>query len=367
MTPRSFGFVARLVLMLLVALGATGAGAQRVIAQAADCAAPSGAASPAASPDAGTEASPVAGGGAGIDVAFIPKAVSIPYFASSFKGAEEAAAETGGTVRQVGPDQADAAGQVQFIQTVTQEAPQAIAVSANDPNALAPSLQEARSQGIKVVSFDSDVAPEARDLFINQAVAEDIGRIQVQIIARQIGCEGEIAVLSAASTATNQNAWIEFMRDELTKPGYENITLVEVAYGDDVQQTSYDKTLELLTAYPDLKGIISPTSVGIVAAAQALEAEGRTDVALTGLGLPNDMRAYVESGTVKEFALWNPIDLYYLTYYAAAALVNGEITGAPGDTFTAGRLGSYTVGENGVVLLGPPFIFNADNIDDFDF
>ena len=367
MTHRSFGLVARLMLMVMVALGALGTVGQRAVAQAADCAAPSGDASPAASPEAGGGASPVATGGAGIDVAFIPKAVSIPYFASSFKGAEEAAAETGGTVRQVGPDQADAAGQVQFIQTVTQEAPQAIAVSANDPNALAPSLQDARSKGIKVVSFDSDVAPDARDVFINQAESEGIGRTQIQIIGRQIGCEGEIAVLSAASTATNQNAWIEFMKDELTKPGYENMSLVEVVYGDDVAQTSYDKTLELLTAYPDLKGIVSPTSVGIVAAAQALEAEGRTDVALTGLGLPNEMQPYVESGTVKEFALWNPVDLYYLTYYAAAALVNGEMTGAPGDTFTAGRLGSYTVGEGGVVLLGPPFIFDIDNVADFDF
>ena len=366
MTQRSFGFATRLLLMLLVALAAMGTGAQRAVAQAADCAAPSGDASPAATPESAAAASPAAGG-AGVDVAFIPKAVSIPYFASSFKGAEEAAAETGGTVRQVGPDQADAAGQVQFIQTVTQEGPQAIAISANDPNALAPSLQDARSQGIKVVSFDSDVAPDARDVFINQAESEDIGRIQVQIMGRLLGCTGEIAVLSAASTATNQNAWIEFMEDELTKPGYEDMTLVEVVYGDDVQQTSYDRTLELLTAYPDLKGIISPTSVGIVAAAQALEAEGRTDVQLTGLGLPNDMQAYVESGTVQEFALWNPVDLYYLTYYAAAALVNGEMTGAPGDTFSAGKLGGYTVGEGGQVLLGPPFIFDIDNVADFDF
>ena len=135
-----------------------------------------------------------------------------------------------------------------------------------------------------------------------------------------------------------------------------------------MSQTSYDKTLELLTAYPDLKGIVSPTSVGIVAAARALAAERRTDVALTGLGLPNDMQPYVESGPVKEFALWNPVDrYYYLTYYAAAALVNGEIKGAPGGTFTAGRLGSYTIGENGVVLLGPPFIFDINNVGEFDY
>jgi len=188
----------------------------------------------------------------------------------------ELAARLHELVRQVGPNQADVAGQVQFIRTVTQGAPQAIAVSANDPKALAPSLQGARSQAVKVVSFDSDVAPDARDVFINQVESAGIGRTQIQIIGRQIGCEGEIAVISAPNTATNQNAWIEFMKDELTEPGYENIELVEVVYGDDVSQTSYDKTLELLTAYPDLKGIDSPTSVGVVAAAPAFEAEGRT-------------------------------------------------------------------------------------------
>jgi rhamnose transport system substrate-binding protein len=352
------------LLLLLTAISVGGSGS--VLAQMADCAAPAGDASPSpADTGAGDMASPAAVPGA--DVAFVPKDIVNNYFANSFKGAEEAAAETGGTVQQVGPDTPDAAGQVQFIQTLTQQAVQAIAVSANDPNALAPALQEARAQGIKVVSFDSDVAPDARDLFINQANSEDIGRIQIQIISRLIGCEGQIAVLSAASTATNQNAWIEFMQDELTKPGYENVELVEVVYGDDEPQLSYDKTIELLTAYPDLKGIVSPTTVGIANAAAALEAEGRTDVMLTGLGLPNEMRQYIKNGTVQEMALWNPIDLYYLTYYAAAALVSGEITGAEGDTFTAGRLGEYTVGADGTVLLGLPFIFNAENIDQFDF
>lgn len=359
----------RLVIALLLmmsaisSLGASGS----LLAQAADCATDAGgSASPESSPAAdGGAASPAAM--AGVNMAFVPKDIVNNYFAGSFKGAEEAAAETGGTVQQVGPDTPDAAGQVQFIQTLTQQGVQAIAVSANDPNALAPALQDARSQGIKVVGYDSDVAPDARDVFVNTANSEDIGRIQIQIISRLIGCEGEIAVLSAASTATNQNAWIEFMQDELTKPGYENVELVEVVYGDDKPQLSYDKTVELLTAYPDLKGIVSPTTVGIANAASALEAEGRTDVQLTGLGLPNEMRQYIQNGTVKEMALWNPIDLYYLTYYVSAALVSGEITGAEGDTFSAGRLGDYTIGANGVVLLGLPFIFTAENIDQFDF
>ncbi len=321
------------------------------------------------SPMAGMEmGTPAAGGGGDLNIAFLPKDVVNPYFGTAAQGGQGAAAELGGQFQQVGPQTSNAAEQVTYIQTLTQQQVGAIAVSANDPNALAQSLKDAMAQGIKVVSFDSDVAPDARQIFVNQANAEQIGRIEVQIMGRLLNCQGEIAILSAASTMTNQNTWISFMEDELSKPGYENMTLVETAYGDDDPQISYDKTVELLTAYPDLKGIISPTTVGITAAAQALEAEGRGgDVQLTGLGTPNQMRAYVKSGTVKEFALWNPADLGYLAYYAAARLITGEITGAEGDTIEAGRLGSYTVGANGEVLLGPPFIFNAENIDQFDF
>jgi len=338
-------------MLMLSFMHFTAAQPSRVLAQGTDCAtggsgSGGGDATP-ADTTGSAAASPASSTAAGINAAYVPKDIVNGYFVGGFQGAQEAANETGGTVQQVGPDTPDAAGQVQFIQTLTQQGVQAIGVSANDPNALAPALKDAMAKGIKVVSYDSDVAPDARNVFVNTANSEDIGRIQIQIIAREIGCEGEIAILSAASTATNQNAWIDFMKDELAQPGYEKIKLVEVVYGDDKPQVSYDKTVELLTAYPDLKGIVSPTTVGIANAAAALEAEGRTDVKLTGLGLPNEMRQYLKDGTVTEMALWNPIDLYYLTYYVQAALVSGEITGSEGDTFTAGRLGSYTIGKDG--------------------
>jgi rhamnose transport system substrate-binding protein len=363
------GLVATLAIAALAFMGS----GRTLLAQGDDCAPVEAETGLVGTPEADTgEAEAEADTGAEpsdepLDITFLPKDVVNNYFANSFQGAQEAGEELGATVQQVGPDTPSAAEQVTFVQTLTQQGVDAIAVSANDPNALAPSLQEAMAQGIAVVSFDSDVAPDARQVFINQANSEDIGRIQVQIMGRLINCEGQIAVLSAASTATNQNAWIEFMREELARPGYENMELVEVVYGDDEPQLSRDRTIELLTAYPDLRGIIAPTSVGIAAAAGALEEEGRTDVALTGLGLPNELRQYVQNGTIQEFALWNPIDLYYLATYAAAALATGEITGAEGDTFSAGRLGSYTVGANGEVLLGLPFIFTAENIDEFDF
>ena len=147
-----------------------------------------------------------------------------------------------------------------------------------------------------------------------------------------------------------------------------NIELVDTVYGDDQDQKSFDQTEALLANHPDLKGIISPTTVGIAAAARYLsDSEHKGQVALTGLGTPNQMREYVKDGTVTEFALWNPEELGYLAAYATAAVASGEIEGNEGDTFTAGDLGEYTVEADGVVLLGEPYRFNADNIDDFDF
>ncbi|HEX6542282.1 MAG TPA: rhamnose ABC transporter substrate-binding protein [Ktedonobacterales bacterium] len=311
-----------------------------------------------------------AGGTSGgkLDIAFLPKAINNPYFDSAAGGAKKAADELKGTFKQVGPSQANAADQVPFIQTLTQQQVSAIVVSANDPNALAPALKQAQSKGIKVVSYDSDVAHDARSIFVNQASTEDIGRTEVQVLGAQLNYTGEIAILSAASTATNQNAWIDYMKQELSLPKYSNMKLVKVAYGNDDDQTSYNQTQALVQAYPNLKGIISPTTVGIAAAARYLEANGLSGkIALTGLGTPNGLRKYVKDGTIKQFELWDVGHLGYLAYYAAAALVQGKITGKEGDTFTAGTLGSYTVGKDGEVLLGKPTVFDSANIDQFNF
>lgn len=316
-------------------------------------------------------ASPEAGGsgeeGGSSKITFLPKNLGNPYFDTSSKGGKAAVAEFGGTFNEVGPAEATPDAQVSFINTATQQGVNGLAVSANDPKAICDALNEARDAGVKVVTFDSDTNAECRDLFVNQADAAGIAQVQVDMITEQIGDEGEIAVLSAAANATNQNAWIELMKAEL-EANHPNVTLVETVYGDDDDQTSFDKTAALLQTYPELKGIVSPTTVGIAAAARYLStSDAKGKVALTGLGTPNQMREYVEDGTVTEFALWNPEDLGYLTAFATEALISGEITGAEGDTFTAGKLGEYTVGKDGVVLLGEPYRFNAENIGDFDF
>ena len=305
--------------------------------------------------------------GDNLAVTFLPKNLGNAYFDTSDKGGENAIEEFGGTYAEVGPSEATPDAQVSYINTLTQQGVGAIVVSANDPKAIGDALNEARDTGVKVVTYDSDTDPEFRDIFVNQADSAGIAKAQVDLIAEQIGDAGEVAILSASANATNQNAWIELMKTEIAD-NHPNITLVETVYGDDDDQTSFDKTAALLQTHPNLKGIISPTTVGIAAAARYLQtSQYKGTVALTGLGTPNQMRDYVTDGTVTAFALWNPADLGYLAAYAAKALIEGTITGAEGDTFDAGDLGSYTVGADGVVLLGDPYVFNADNIADFDF
>lgn len=307
------------------------------------------------------------GGDANLAITFLPKNLGNPYFDTSNAGGQEAIDEFGGTYAEVGPSEASPTSQVSFIQTAAQQGVGGLVVSANDPEAICDALNEARDAGVKVVTFDSDTNPECRDLFINQATAEGIAKVQVDLISEQIGDAGQIAILSASANATNQNAWIEMMKEDLAA-NHPNIELVETVYGDDDDQTSFDKTAALLQTYPELKGIISPTTVGIAAAARYLStSEYKGKVALTGLGTPNQMREYVEDGTVTSFALWNPADLGYLAAYAAKALIEGEITGEEGDSFEAGKLGDYEVGADGTVLLGDPFVFDAENIGDFDF
>ncbi|MFE2262372.1 rhamnose ABC transporter substrate-binding protein [Streptomyces griseosporeus] len=313
-----------------------------------------------ADPDAATKK--------GLTVGFLPKQVNNPYFTTADKGGEKALAELGSSYKEVGPSSAtDTSGQVSYVNTLTQQQVDAMAVSAQDPGALCTALKQAMSNGVKVVTYDSDTKPDCRDAFVSQASAEDLGRTEVQLLAGQIGYKGEIAILSAAQTATNQNTWIGYMKDELKDPKYKDMKLVEIAYGNDDAQQSFQQTQGLLQEHPDLKGIISPTTVGIKAAAQYLSgSKYKGKVKLTGLGTPNDMRKYVKNGTVEAFELWDPAKLGDLAARTAVALASGQITGKEGETFKAGST-SYTIGKDGVISLGKPTVFDARNIDRFDF
>jgi len=328
--------------------------------------------SDAAAGDGGTgterEADPNAPMKEGLKITFLPKEIDNPYEVLVDEGGVEAVEELKGEGKEVGPSDASASSQVSYINTLIQQRQDAIVIAANDPNAVAPALKDAMSKGIAVVTYDSDAAPDARQIFVNQADSEEIGRSQVKLMSDQIGGAGKIAILSATPNATNQNTWIDFMKDELTKPEYSKIELVKIAYGDDDDQKSFQEAQGLLQSIPDLKGIISPTTVGISAAARYISSSPyKGKVKLTGLGTPNQMRQFVKDGTVTEFALWNPVELGYLAGYAAAALASGQISGKEGETLKAGKLGERQIGKNGEIILGPPTNFNADNIDDFDF
>lgn len=348
----------------LKVMAAAAALALTLVGCSSNAGAPAPAATPATTPG-GNAAAPAPSGD--LSITFLPKNLGNPYFDTSSKGGKAAVGEFGGTFNEVGPATAGPDTQVQYINTLTQQQVGAIVVSANDQAAICGALNDARTAGIKVVTFDSDTNPECRDLFINQATAEGIAKVQVEMIAEQIGGSGEIAILSASANATNQNAWIEMMKTQLAAD-HPDIKLVDTVYGNDDDQMSFDRTAGLLQSHPNLKGIVSPTTVGIAAAARYLStSQYKGQVALTGLGTPNQMREYVKDGTVTEFALWNPEDLGYLSAWAAKALVDGEIKGESGDKFSAGKLNEFTVGDNNTVLLGDPYRFNKDNIDDFDF
>jgi rhamnose transport system substrate-binding protein len=304
----------------------------------------------------------------GLKTVSIPKQLGNPYEEFEHSGIDEALKELGGSNRITGPTDAGASTQIPIINAGVQQKPDAIIIAGNDPDAVAPALKQAAAKGIKIVGMDSDVAPDARSVFINQVTTQLVGENQVESISKEIGGKGEVAILSATANATNQNAWIKVMKETLKKPKYKGIKLVKVAYGDDDDQKSFQETQGLIQAYPNLKGIISPTTVGVAAAARYLSTSPQKGkIKLTGLGFPNQMRKFVKDGTVDEFQLWVPKDVGYLAGQAAAALVAGRITGKEGEKFTAGRLGDYTIGANGEIVLGPLTTFTKDNIDKFNF
>jgi rhamnose transport system substrate-binding protein len=310
----------------------------------------------------------------GLTVYFIPKDTQNPYEVLADQGGTKALSELGGKVVVSSGTQDTAAAQIPSIQAAIQAHANAIVIAGNDPSALCPTLNQAARQHIAIVSFDSDVScgSSPDHLFINQADTKTIGTSEVDLLAQQIHSTGQIGILSAAASATNQNAWIKYMKQQL--PKYPNMKLVTTVYGNDDPATSLTVLQGMLSAYPNLKGIIAPTTVGISTAAQYLSTHPSVAkrVTLTGLGLPSEMSKYVKNGTVTSFELWNPSNLGYLAGYAAAALASGTATLSTGSSFKAGTLGSYQVlapaaGTGPSVVLGPPTVFNKANIDNFHF
>jgi rhamnose transport system substrate-binding protein len=300
-------------------------------------------------------------------IAMVVKNLGNGFFNAAHIGADEAAKQLGNVeVIYTGPTTPSAEGQIEIINSLISQKVDAIVISANDPNALVPIAKKAMQRGIRVVSFDSGIAPEGRDMQLDPSNAELIGEKQIQMAADQIGGAGEIAILSASAQATNQNIWIGVMKKVLEKPEYSKIRLVATVYGDDQSDKSYREAIGLLRSHPNLKAIIAPTTVGIVAASKAVADEHLVGkVYVTGLGLPSEMAGHVKSGAVKEFAIWNPIDLGYAATYAAGQFITGKAEAKPGATVSLGRLGTVTLDANRDAALGAPYTYNASNVDKF--
>lgn len=313
------------------------------------------------------------GGGSGDGTfAIVTKSAGNPYNEREASGFQEAMKAMGYSDSQIivrHPESATADAQITMINELISQNVSSIAIAANDVDALQPVCEQAMNQGIKIISLDSNVNPASRMTHVNQAGVEIIGQTLMDAVKDLAGGEGQWAILSATSQASNQNAWIAAMKKVMEGADYAGLELVEVAYGDDEYQKSVDQTQALLTNYPDLKVICAPTTVGIMAAAGVLQ-DKNSDVLLTGLGLPSEMADYIGTDNVCPYMyLWNPIDVGRLAAYTSVALVKGDITGAVGDKFSAGEMGDYEVtayDDGGTqVLLGPPFAFTPDNIDDW--
>ncbi|MHA6691474.1 rhamnose ABC transporter substrate-binding protein [Devosia sp. A449] len=298
-------------------------------------------------------------------IALVVKSLGNGFFDAANKGAQEAAAELGDVeVIYTGPTAATAEAQIEVINALIAQQVDAIAISANDPDALVPALQKAMERGIKVISWDSGVAPEGRQLHLNPSDIDLIGETIIKLAADYLPEGGDVAILSAASTATNQNAWIEAAKAAIPAK-FSNINLVAVVYGDDDSVKSTDEAKGLIASYPDLKAIIAPTTVGVVAAAQVVTDQnliGKINV--TGLALPSEFKQFIDNGASQAVALWNPIDLGYSAVMLANDLVKGG-EAAPGATLSMGRMGDLTLDDTNSGAMAAPFTFDKTNIEEF--
>lgn len=308
--------------------------------------------------------------GKSLKIVFIPKNTGNPYFDAVSKGFEKAARERGFEFSTLGPSAADATSQIPFIKQQVQQQVSAIAISPNSPDAVRGALKEAIARGVRVVTVDADTEgfEDAREAFVQPADFGEIGKSQIELMGELTGYEGEFAILSATTDAPNQNAWIAGMKEALKDPKYAKMKLVEIAYGNDDPQKSLTESQALLTKHPNLRGILAPTSVGVVAAAQAVEtAKAAERVSVTGLGTPNQMRRFVEEGIVKKFQLWDPADAGYLAGHLLVDLIEGKVKAQPGGKFTAGTLGERAFKEKNVTIGGPLVTFDKSNIGEYRF
>jgi rhamnose transport system substrate-binding protein len=327
------------------------------------------------SPTSVAESSPVAasGGtppGGKVRIVYIPKNTGNPYFDGIVSGFEKGAKELGADFSTTAPAQADPTAQISFIKDEIQRGANVICITPNSVDALNSVFDEARAKGVKILTVNADITGNEshRDACVLPTDFDKLGESQIELLGSLIGYSGKFAILSATTDAPDQNYWIKGMKEALKQPKYAKMELVGIVYGDDKDQKSVTEAEGLLTKYPDLKGILAPTSVGVAAAAKVVESRKVADkIVVTGLGTPNTMRRYLKDNIVPAVALWSPPDQGYLSAFVAVGLAKGTLKPEAGAKLTAGTLGERTLGKNAVVITGPPMVFKKDNVDQYQF
>jgi rhamnose transport system substrate-binding protein len=327
---------------------------------------------------AGGGGSAAGGSGGKLKVVYIPKNTGNPYFAPVIKGFEDGCKELDCEFFTTAPATAEATSQIPILKEQIQRGVNVIAISPNSPDALNPVLDQARSRGITIITVDSDLVGNEshRDAAALPADFAEIGPGQVELLGSLIGYEGEIAILSATTDSPNQNSWIAKMKETLAQPKYAKMRLVDTVYGDDEPQKSTTEAEALLAKHPNLRGIISPTSVGLAAGAQVLQVSGAypggarakgQGIQLTGLSTPNQLKRFVKEGVVTSFQLWSPYNEGVLAAYLGTQIHAKKLKPEAGATFTVPKLGERKFSDKMEAVGGPLETFTKENIDKFDF
>lgn len=297
-------------------------------------------------------------------IVVMPKLLGIPYFNATQKGAEEAGKDLGVEVLYIGPTTADAALQVKMLEDVLVQGVDAIAVAPNDPAALVPVLMKAKKRGVKVLDWDTAADPRIVDLSVKQIDDKEYAEALWDSLVKAMGKEGNYAIITGGLSAAGLNTWIN-LGLEYAKNKYPKLHLVtDKIPSDEMQQVAYQKALELITAYPDLNGIIGIGTISPIGAAQAVREKKMKDkIAVVGVALPNDSKPYLESGDLKEATLWDPVKLGYLTVVAAKSLVDNKPLKNGEEIKNVGKI--EVRGKN--IIMGKPTTFTTENVNNFDF
>jgi rhamnose transport system substrate-binding protein len=310
-----------------------------------------------------------------LNMVLLPKFLGISVFDQAHQGALEAAKELQNPkeLQFLGPTPENSvAGQIEIVTNAATQGVNAIMISNNSGDQIVPAAKAAHDKGVTVVTWDSPIpSAEGEDVFVAQVDFSETGKVMADMALNILGPNGgKLAILSASPDAANQNAWIKAFEDVLKSDAkYSKLQQIDLVYGDDQSEKSYNQALALVDKHPDLQLIMAPTSVGIVAAAKAMQDEKLCDkVKVSGLGDPTEMGSYAQNGCAPQFALWSFVDLGYLAYYTAYAIATGAVKAEEGAQFKAGRLGDYTITkdptrEKGLrVLMGPFSIYDKDNL-----